>query len=243
MANQRLLLLCLSLSAPVCPALASPENETAPAPKTTFDLAAYPRMGSRHDHGLSPKARPSLDDEQRPIGLPLATPSVRLEIKTASSSSPCSITAGPTPEQVQARQASNPAVTIIFLSSALASATSNMVVMSQQMSSSILQLQSSLSAVASSASSAILSVQTSAAKELAAAEMSAAEAIASMEESAASRVSDIMSRAGLPTAAVTGVSSQKNTYQVSHGYRPSNIIFTDRRWSNRLSATKGHHYP
>lgn len=134
-------------------------------------------------------------------------------------------------------------MTIIFLSSALASATSNMVVMSQQMSSSILQLQSSLSAVASSASSAILSVQTSAAKELAAAEMSAAEAIASMEESAASRVSDIMSRAGLPTAAVTGVSSQKNTYQVSHGYRPSNIIFTDRRWSNRLSATKGHHYP
>ncbi|KAK0744007.1 hypothetical protein B0T18DRAFT_431167 [Schizothecium vesticola] len=171
-------------------------------------------MGSHHDHGLSPKARPSLDDEQRPMGVLWATPSVPLEIKTASGSSSFSITAAPTPGQVQARQVNNPAVTIIFLSSALASATSNMVVMSQQMSSSILRLQSSLSAVASSASSAILSVQTSAAKELAAAEVSAADAIASAEESAASRVSEIMSRAGLPTTSVTDVSSQKNTYQV-----------------------------
>lgn len=173
--------------------------------------------------------------------MPLATPSVRLEIKTVSSSSPCSITAAPTPEQVQARQVNNPAVTIIFLSSALASATSNMVVMSQQMSSSILQLQSSLSAVASSASSAILSVQTSAAKELAAAETSAAEAIASMEESAASRVSEIMSRAGLPTASATGITSQKNTYQVSHEPNTCTIAFTDRRSINRSSETKRHH--
>ncbi|KAK1836846.1 hypothetical protein QBC39DRAFT_59861 [Podospora conica] len=214
MANRRLLLLCLSLSAPVCPALASPENETAPAPKTTFDLAAYPRMGSRHNFGLSPKARPSLDNEQRPMGVPLATPSVPLEMKTKTGSSPCSITAAPGPEQVQARQVNNPVVTIIFLSSALASATSNMVVMSQQMSSSIIQLQSSLRSVASSASSAILSVQTSAAQELAAAEASAAEAIASVEESAASRVNEIMSRAGVPTAYLTGVPPQKNTYQV-----------------------------
>jgi hypothetical protein len=156
------------------------------------------------------------------MGVLLATPSVPLEIKTASGSSSCSITAAPTPGQVQARQVNNPTVTIIFLSSALASATSNMVVMSQQMSLSILRLQSSLSAVASSASSAILSVQTSAAKELAAAEVSAAEAISSVEESAASRVNEIMSRAGMPTTSATGVSSQKNTYQVSDKSSPSN---------------------
>ncbi|KAK0641348.1 hypothetical protein B0T16DRAFT_213878 [Cercophora newfieldiana] len=203
MAKRRRRLFLLSLSAPICASLASSDHvmrQTAIAVGDSVRSAVH-----HHVDGLAVQLTGN-NTPATPAGL-TQTPMAQLMETSTFSVSPCAITTAPILENYR-RQVNDKAVTIIFLSSALSSASSHATAMSQSLASSISQLQASASVLSASASSAILFVQASASKAIEAAESSASDAVLLAEESASSRVSEILALASMtatpPPAPVNG---------------------------------------
>ncbi|KAK4448401.1 hypothetical protein QBC34DRAFT_426472 [Podospora aff. communis PSN243] len=195
MAKRRRLSL-LSLSAPMCAALASSDHVMR---QTALGLGDPARSAAQHrvdelSVQLSGNGTPATPTGLAPTSM---APLMETMETTTFSGPPCVITTAPVLENYR-RQVNDKAVTIVFLSSALSSATSHAAAMSQSLAASISQLQASASFLSSSASSAILSVQASASRALDAVESSASDAVFLAEESASSRINEILALASMP---------------------------------------------
>ncbi|KAK1752238.1 hypothetical protein QBC47DRAFT_68638 [Echria macrotheca] len=202
MANRPRLLSSFSLSILISCALASSDELARAPPAVTLDAPrGWPQQRPDGVAGLS-----SVEGTRDGLLLPRQTSG------GSPSAAPCAVTPAPAVDLYR-RQLSDQAVTIVFLSSELASANGNSISMSRSMASSISQLQLSVSLLSSSASSAILALQASASRVLQAVEASASDAVSSAEESASSRVSEILASASLAGATVTAVPPDMTTYQ------------------------------
>lgn len=209
MAKQQRILSCLLFSSLLCSALVTSDEATRPTPVTIMkSVRGWTQRGS---DGV--KIEPSTDYAPATSNHPMRTPVVHMEVRSPSAEA-CAVTAAPI-LNLYRRQVNDQAVTIVFLSSALASAHGNAVSLSQSLASSISQLQLSIDFLSSSASSAIRSLQASASRAIQAVEASASDGVEAAEESAASRVSEVLSSATFITATGTGISSNRTAYQVS----------------------------
>jgi len=209
MAKQQRILSCFLFSSLLCSALVTSDEVTRQTPVTI--LKSVRGWTQRGPDGV--KIEPSTDGAPVTSNHPIRTPVAHVEARSPSAEA-CEVTAAPILNHYR-RQVNDQAVTIVFLSSALASAHGNAVSLSQSLASSISQLQLSIDFLSSSASSAIRSLQASASRAIQAVEASASDVVDAAEESAASRVSEVLSSAVIITATGTGIPSNRTAYQVS----------------------------
>ncbi|KAK3353315.1 hypothetical protein B0T25DRAFT_208125 [Lasiosphaeria hispida] len=214
MAKQRPLLLWLFFSPLSFSAVASPPGSTAP---TTVGIprgnTSPAQSTAQHQSEFVAKVRPITNYEQGPPLLPKPTASIRIMEVTSLLPAPCPMTT-PFPSELHRRQNINNVITTSFLNSALASARSSALSVSQELTSSINQLQSSLDLLSSSASAAILEAQASASNVVLEAEASASGAVAAAEKSASRMVGGALALASSVSASAAAITPYVTTVEV-----------------------------